>query len=511
MYLYGASVQGIQGFIFKTNKLQEIVGASEIVKGIEEEFRTFSNYEKEDKRILLNAAGNVKALFEDKESCKDVVKYFSKNIEQNAYGITLSQALVEISGKTPTKEEYRELDMKLKTQRNKPAIPLDMSLNIMQLNPATSKPVSQKEKKSKDELLLDKASQQKRDAFPDDEKFKELSDLSNGKNKIAVIHADGNGLGKLVPKLGDRLSSFSLALDEATRKAFEDAKTDGMKIREVILGGDDLTVICDANEALGFTKRYLENFEAYTVVLATLINKLIDDIENNKSSTKEERKTATELKEMNVKKLTACAGIAYTNEKYPFHYAVSLAKALCGQSKNHSSREASCLMFHNIQSSNFQTWGKFVDDELSIENDVYYGDISKAKNSHLEGAIRCDFGPYYLRGEKKPTIHDFLNSIGAYACEGSPISKLRNWLNELYKSSSYSEKILKRINVMAEQNSEWKSCIMDRNISKLYDGLSNDNLMVKKDFIKDENGVKKELTKTPIYDILQILSVTETK
>lgn len=485
MYLYGASVQGIQGFIFKTNKLQEIVGASEIVKGIEEEFRTFSNYEKEDKRILLNAAGNVKALFEDKESCKDVVKYFSKNIEQNAYGITLSQALVEISGKTPTKEEYRELDMKLKTQRNKPAIPLDMSLNIMQLNPATSKPVSQKEKKGKDELLLDKASQQKRDAFPDDEKFKELSDLSNGKNKIAVIHADGNGLGKLVPKLGDRLSSFSLALDEATRKAFEDAKTDGMKIREVILGGDDLTVICDANEALGFTKRYLENFEKNT--------SNIKELENLTN------------------KLTACAGIAYTNEKYPFHYAVSLAEALCGQSKNHSSREASCLMFHNIQSSNFQTWGKFVDDELSIENDVYYGDISKAKNSHLEGAIRCDFGPYYLRGEKKPTIHDFLNSIGAYACEGSPISKLRNWLNELYKSSSYSEKILKRINVMAEQNSEWKSCIMDRNISKLYDGLSNDNLMVKKDFIKDENGVKKELTKTPIYDILQILSVTETK
>jgi len=33
-YLYGASVQGIQDFIFKTNKLQEIVGASEIVKNI---------------------------------------------------------------------------------------------------------------------------------------------------------------------------------------------------------------------------------------------------------------------------------------------------------------------------------------------------------------------------------------------------------------------------------------------------------------------------------------------
>ena len=30
-YLYGASVQGIQDFIFKTNRLKDIVGASEIV------------------------------------------------------------------------------------------------------------------------------------------------------------------------------------------------------------------------------------------------------------------------------------------------------------------------------------------------------------------------------------------------------------------------------------------------------------------------------------------------
>lgn len=33
-YLYGAEVQGIQGFIFQTNKLREIVGASELVEEI---------------------------------------------------------------------------------------------------------------------------------------------------------------------------------------------------------------------------------------------------------------------------------------------------------------------------------------------------------------------------------------------------------------------------------------------------------------------------------------------
>ena len=33
-YLYGAAVQGIQNFIFQTNELKDIVGASELVEDI---------------------------------------------------------------------------------------------------------------------------------------------------------------------------------------------------------------------------------------------------------------------------------------------------------------------------------------------------------------------------------------------------------------------------------------------------------------------------------------------
>ena len=93
-YLYGASVQGIQDFIFKTNQLQEIVGASEIVKSLEREFINFAKIA-EDK-ILLNAAGNIKAIFEDKTKLEKVVKEFPKKIMQKAYGITISQAVVDM-------------------------------------------------------------------------------------------------------------------------------------------------------------------------------------------------------------------------------------------------------------------------------------------------------------------------------------------------------------------------------------------------------------------------------
>ena len=80
-YLYGASVQGIQDFIFKTNQLQEIVGASEIVKSLEQEFVEFAKISED--RILLNAAGNIKAIFDDTSKLEKVVREFPKKLMES--------------------------------------------------------------------------------------------------------------------------------------------------------------------------------------------------------------------------------------------------------------------------------------------------------------------------------------------------------------------------------------------------------------------------------------------
>ena len=466
MYLYGASVQGIQDFIFKTNKLQEIVGASEIVKGIAETFS--KSYE--PKEIIMNAAGNIKAIFSEDE-CAKVVLEFPKKVMQEAYGITISQAVVKIAGETATQDEINLLESKLKIQRNKVSIPLDLSLNIMELNPSTAKPVVSYSNIQKKSTPVDRATAQKiqanTDFFsknPSLKEFRNLSDMSNGKNKIAVIHADGNGLGALIPKLheqGKRLSDFSKALDDATKTAFEKAKTDEMSIRDVILGGDDMVVICNANDALEFTKNFLTYFE--------------EETENKIGS-----------------KLTACAGIAYTNEKYPFHYAVDLAEALCDASKKHAKKinedlAPSCLMFHNIQSATFESWDNFVEDELTIKNE--------------QQTIRCDFGPYYVAQEGQPLLSDFINTLEAYRCDGSPISRLRSWIGELYNSRVYADKMLERISDMSQKSTHWNACIMEKNLKRFNKDLSNETLIVQKD------GVDK----TPIYDVLQILSATEAK
>ncbi|MDY0181452.1 Cas10/Cmr2 second palm domain-containing protein [Aliarcobacter skirrowii] len=454
-YLYGASVQGIQDFIFKTNKLKEIIGASKIIEDMDsKDFQKEYNL-KEKPEKLLQAAGNIRLRFNNKEDLEKVVKNFSKDIMLKAYGITISQAVVEDTN--DYKKDSKELEKKLKIQRNKVSIPLDFHFNILKQNPRTALPLvsSDKDKATEQKverfkLFADKQKKENRETI-----FK-IEDLSNNKNKIAIIHADGNGLGNIVKELNEtEIVKFSKDLDEATKEAYKLASEGIEKIREVILGGDDLTVIIDANEALKFTKKFLEEFEKAT----KNIHKGYD--------------------------LTACAGITFCNEKYPFHYAVKLAEDLCSHAKKDSkdfakeknlSLAPSSIMFHNIQSSNVESFSKFIDDELTING------------------VRCDFGAYYLNEyENKPTIENLEKVIEDFKKENSPKGRLRTWLSDLEFDKTYAQNQLKRIKKMSE--GKWKS----ENLSKLYDGLELGNLVVEKD----------EKQKTPIYDILQILSVVD--
>lgn len=505
-YLYGASIQGIQEYIYATNDLQEIIGASEIIDSLG---RNLKDKKKDDgeifgmfdelkqnglvEQILLNAAGNFRAIVNGEENLKKIVYNLPKKIMQNAYGITVSQATAPYNGDYETASKI--LEQRLKTQRNRPSLPLDMSINFMLLAPKTARAVYKIKNKKDEKILLDISSAQKREAHTrwfnkrrekdkEDKKdvqfieLKEFSQILNDKNKLAIIHADGNGLGILVKNLVEvvkknndtgAIARFSESLDKATKNAFAKAKEktkaalgkNSLKIKELILSGDDMTAVCDADIALEFTKNFIEEFENQT---------------DNKKPDIEQ-------------KLTMCAGIAYCNEKFPFHYAVALAEELCAAAKKHSKSKyvkdqekdiaPSCLMFHNIQSSNFQSWDNFIKDELTIKN--------KGNN------IRCDFGPYYLKKDGEANIDAFINLAKIYSDEKSPKGKLREWIKELGINENLAKMMLDRINDMLENRGKF-----DKTLDEFYKGLSCKNLIIEKD----------QSQKTPIYDLLQILSVT---
>lgn len=172
--------------------------------------------------------------------------------------------------------------------------------------------------------------------FPDES----LEDFNNQDNKkrsldwIAVVHADGNGLGEIFLNFGeyvennrdyiDKYRKFSLALDICTEKAFlSSLNTFGTKddklvpLIPLILGGDDLTVICDGRLALEFTENFLVNFERETQCKNNL-DGIIPEI-------------AKEA--LGVERLAACAGVAIIKPHFPFSVAYQLAEQLMQSAK----------------------------------------------------------------------------------------------------------------------------------------------------------------------------------
>jgi hypothetical protein len=160
---------------------------------------------------------------------------------------------------------------------------------------------------------------------------------------VGVIHIDGNGVGERITAwlrlcvqelrpddvVKDQLSAWATALDEVGRQSLEamvkrvigavddDARLAGafphlgfelsrlddrilLPLRPVLLGGDDLTFLCDGRLALHLAELALEAFSV--------------DIPN-------------------LGRLTACAGVALVPAHTPFDRAYELAEALCRNAK----------------------------------------------------------------------------------------------------------------------------------------------------------------------------------
>ncbi|MCQ2974328.1 MAG: hypothetical protein MJ211_05900 [Bacteroidales bacterium] len=499
MFLYGAAVQGIQDFIFQTNELKDIVGASELVEEICTEY--FKEFEVANGNAIVKAAGNIKYIFLRKEDCEKAVLNFPKKVMVKAPGITVSQAVVEVEDDTAKdwfKKAVDDLEQKLKVQRNRPSQNLTLGFLGTKRSPKTGRPVwgDGKEKNGKGELL-DEAVTKMREAFDDakDRLVRSSFGLSSEELKgkitdkidkfakfndwIAVIHADGNGLGNIIRTIGDddaTLSKFSEGLNDATersaQKAFDSikcrftdyGKIDIIPIRPIVVGGDDFTVICRADFALDYVTEYLKQFE-----------------NNTETFIKELKKDNEKLRNSGIDKLTACAGIAYIKSSFPFHYGYHLAEKLCDYAKS-VSRKNSCLMFHKVQDSFVEDFKSIINRELTIpENESFV------------------FGPYFAKeveaGKeneywtvcKLTTIKDKLSDE-----EGNKVkSAIRQFIGLLKAGDGRNFSKLRRIIAIVKQSND-----------KLED--------VVKEITKGErrkNADGKEVHYYPAYDILSLLSV----
>jgi len=186
---------------------------------------------------------------------------------------------------------------------------------------------------------------------------------------LAVVHADGNGMGRRVTAIGERygasaaagrdrdalnrdyieaLRSFSEAVEEASVAAQKQmldalcARVDSeagaivhtndsgrelnritlsresggagrwsLPFRPLVFGGDDLTFVCDGRLGLALAIDYVERFEDKTQRAFEKRDRLKDWCDP----------------------VTACAGVAVVKAHYPFARAYDLAETLTGRAK----------------------------------------------------------------------------------------------------------------------------------------------------------------------------------
>lgn len=147
-FLYACSVQGIQDFIFQSNVLKEIIGASELVKCVENLAQSDDKIalQKEfglenEPQIVLAAAGNLRVIFKNEADCAKVVRNLPKFIATKA--LNCVQAVVRIDLESPNayKIASKELERRLKAQRNKPNFPQNFSFALLKQNPKIALPL----------------------------------------------------------------------------------------------------------------------------------------------------------------------------------------------------------------------------------------------------------------------------------------------------------------------------------------------------------------------------------
>lgn len=397
-------VVGIQDYIFGSNKLRENVGASQLVEAATSKWVAEAlGVENlgaiqgpspagwtDTVSLVYRGGGNVVLLFRGESSgemAHRVVSDLSRLVVTRAPGLELAVAHHGFEWSEPIGGRagvYARLMDKLATtkqrRRSVPLLGQSVTLNCrstglpaVSFDPVENHPVSADIRAKVDPGALQAADQrlwkflgsevQREYAFRAD--FDKLGRSYGESSYLAVVHADGNGMGARFKELVEGFSEakengeclralgiLSQAVERAGQtalcetiaylvNAFKDprrnAAEDGLMAllhdlardeegrpvlpwRPLVFGGDDVTFVCDGRLGLGLAATYLQKFE-------------------------EAAKELPDRKEP----AYACAGVAVVKAHYPFARAYALSEQLAQSAKQvlrDAERAGSALDWH---------------------------------------------------------------------------------------------------------------------------------------------------------------------
>lgn len=337
-----------QNYIFRSNKLIENIGASLIVKDVSE---IDDKYNLNDKQFITRGGGKAIYIFNSDEEASTFIKKYSKDILKEYPGVEMFFVKTDFNEETDNIHDiierlYNKLEIKKNKRENSGSL---VGFGIERKCIATSLPASFNDKGDyvSAEIMKKREYSQKQnkdfnELIPKGYILeKEIGKIikKDNKNYIAIVHIDGNNMGKrLKGILGDikqekdiktynekymrimreiskkvndiYIGAFKKMIDVVINKEnklekYCNIENKVLPIRPLILAGDDVTFICPGVIGIECARIMMNKISEYDI----------------------------EVNGIKMNKLTACAGISIIKSGYPFIRAYNMAEDLCQNAK----------------------------------------------------------------------------------------------------------------------------------------------------------------------------------
>ena len=243
--------------------------------------------------VVYDGGGNFLILYRDKETCVQVNRLFTRKLMEHTYTLKVLCTILE----DPDFGQYRKDNQRLyeqhqKNERTESVIYPVNSLPVVQVDPLTSKPLSVRrtvpgeregmkmslEQAAKNDKYREEA---KRQGDMVGEKILDRIVTQKGEESLlAVIYIDGNNMGAKVGACLEGKESYEECVTELRRfsgeiqKNYVDDRIDAInamlddkykdhsckKRRTIVAAGDEMTIICNARDALDVVKAYFTGF-----------------------------------------------------------------------------------------------------------------------------------------------------------------------------------------------------------------------------------------------------------
>lgn len=330
------TIRSKQSYIFRTNAMREITGASALISGVWGMlFDAAENAGLKVKRLdnnspdfpkdpadafrdgqnmvdLFRGGGNDTVLFKDRRCFELANRAFSRKIMMECPGMVPLAVGVETGHNYIA--DYSALMKKLDTEKNRMVMAdSNAMLPFSLMDRKTFQPITNN--LNGEELSAE--SYAKRKYFNSNEindpAVSDLDKLITMENKslLAVIHADGNNMGVKIQRLLNGKTGYDECIPlmrqftEDTSRVFsyEGAEfPERALMRWIVNDGDDATVVCEAKDAEAIAEAYLKKVSGS----ASLDGKF---------------------------SYSSCAGICIFHSHFPFSSAYALAEDACASAK----------------------------------------------------------------------------------------------------------------------------------------------------------------------------------